>query len=170
MIHQFFSQFFWNFLKLKRGDLISSGQPILNNRWVIRSPILYFKSTNLGDSNSFSLNRFKWVLHDFPELFSIFWNFLKLRRGDLISWWKPILQIGWITWSPFLSFNSTNLRDSNSSSFIRFQWVLHDSIILFSIFWNFLNLMSGDLISWLEPILQIGWTIWSPLLHFNFRN
>ena len=134
---------FWNFFKLKRGDLISWAEPILQNCSIIWSPLLYFNSRNLRDSNSSSFIRFQWVLHHSPVLSSIFWNFPKLKRGDLISCWEPILQNDWIIWSPLLYFNSRNLRDSNSSSFIRFKWVLHDSPVLLSIFWNFFKLRRG---------------------------
>ena len=134
---------FWNFFKLRRGDLISGAQPILQNGWIIWSPLLYLNSRNLRDSNSLSFIRFQWVLHDSPAFFSIFRIFLKLKRVDLISWGEPILQNDWIICSPLLYFNSRNLRESYSSSFIRFQCFLHDSPLLFSIFWNFLKLKKG---------------------------
>ena len=38
--------------------------------------------------------------------------------------------------------------DPNSSWFIRFQCILHDSGVLFSESWNFYKLKKGDLISW----------------------
>ena len=37
-------------------------------------------------------------------------------------------------------------KDPNSSSFIRFQCILHDSRVLFSESFNLYNLMTGDLI------------------------
>ena len=161
---------FSNFLKLKRGDLISFVEPILENGWIIWSPLLYFHSKNLKDSNSSSFIALQWVPFDSPVHLSIFWNFLKLKRGDRISWWKPILQNGWIIWSPLLYFNFRKLKHPNSLSFIRFEWVLHDTPALFSIFWNFLKLKRRDPISSVEPILQNSWIICSPLLHFNSRN
>ena len=161
---------FSNFLKLKRGDLISWGEPILQNGWIIWSPLLYFNFKNLRDPNSSSSSRFQCILHDSAVLFSVFSNFLKLKMAELISWGEPILQNGWIIWSPLLYFNFKNLRDPNSSSSSRFQCILHDSAVLFSVFSNFLKLKRGDLISWGEPILQNGWIIWSPLLYFNFKN
>ena len=117
-----------------------------------------------------SSSRFQCILHDSAVPFSIFSNFLKLKRGDLIYWGEPILQNGWIIWSPLLYFNFKNLMDPNSSWLSRFQYILHDSAVLFSFFSNFLKLKRGDLISWGEPILQNGWIIWSPLLYFNFKN
>ena len=133
-------------------------------------PLLYLNFRNLKDPSSSSFIRLQRVLHDSGLVFSVFWNFLKLKRGDLISWGEPILQNSWIIWSPLLYFNFRNLKHPNSSSFIRFQCVLHDWALVFSVFWNFVELKRGDLISLGEPILQNGWIIWSPLLYFNFRN
>ena len=161
---------FSNFLKLKRGELISWGEPILQNSWIIWSPLLHFNFENLSHLNSSSSSRFQCILQDSAVHFSVFSNFLKLKRGDLISWGEPILENGGIIWSPLLYFNFKNLSDPNSSSSRRFQCILHDSGVLFSVFSNFLKLKRGDLISRGEPILQNGWIIWSPLLYFNFKN
>ena len=161
---------FSNFLKLKNGDLISRGEPILQNGWIICSPFLYFDFRNLEDQNSSSWMRFQCILHDWAVLFWGFWNFLKLNRGDLISWGEPIQQKIWIIWSPLVYFNFRNLKDPNSWSLIRYQCILHDSAVLFSVFWNFLKLKKGHLISWGGPTLQKAWIIWSLVLYFNFRN
>ena len=61
------------------------------------------------------------------------------------------------------------MKDANSSSFIRFQCLLHESGVFFSGFWNFLQLKRWDQNSCGEPILQNGSIIWSPLLYLNFR-
>ena len=37
--------------------------------------------------------------------------------------------------------------EPNSSSFIRFQWILHDSGVLFSESWNFYKLKKGNVVS-----------------------
>ena len=161
---------FSNFLKLKRGDRISWGEPILQNGWIIWSPFLYFNFKNLRDPNSSSCSRFQCILHSSAVLFSVFSNFLKLKEGAQNFFGEPILQNAWIIWYPLLYFNFKNLSHPNSSSSSRFQCILHDSAVLFSVFSNFLKLKGGDLISWVEPILQNGWTIWSPLLYFNFKN
>ena len=144
---------FSNFLKLKRGYLISSGEPIVQNGWIIGSHLVYFNFKNLRDPNSSSSSRFQCILHDSAVPFSIFSNFLKLKSGDLIYWGEPILQNSWIIWSPLVYFNFKNLSHPNSLSSSRFQCILHDSAVLFSVFSNFLNLKRGDLISWGEPIL-----------------
>ena len=57
-----------------------------------------------------------------------------------------------------------------SLSFIRFHWILHDSAVILSYFENFLKLKRGGSNFLGEPIiLQNGWLIWSPLLHFSFK-
>ena len=134
------------------------------------APHLSINFRDFKDPNSSSLIRFQLVLYDSAVLFSAFLKLIKLMRGYLISWGEPILQNGWIIWSPLLYFNFRNLNDPNSLSFIRYQCLLHDSAVLFSDFWNFLKLKRGDLNSCGEPILQNGWIIWSPLLYSNFRS
>ena len=136
------------------AELISWGEPILQNGWIIWSLLLYFNFKNLRDPNSSSSSRFQCILHDSAVLFSVFSNFLKLKRGDLISWGEPILQNGWIIWSPLLYFNFKNLRDPNSSSSSRFQCILHDSAVVFSFFWYFLKLKRGYLISWRDQFCR----------------
>ena len=137
MDSNWFTSTFLNFLKfpqIKEGGTNFLVEPILQNGWILWSPFFYFNFRNLKHPNSSSFIRFQWVLHDSPTVLSIFWNFLKLKRGDVISWWEPILQNGWIILSPLLYFNFRNLRDSNSSGFIEVQWVPIDSPVLFSIF------------------------------------
>ena len=170
---KWFTSTFLNRLKFpqnKEGDLISWGEPILQNSGITWSPLLYFNFRNLEDANSSSFIRFQWVLRDSAVLSSVFWNFLQLKRGDLISWGNQFCRTAELFGTPLLYFNCRNLNDPNSLSFIRFQWVLYNSPVPFSIFWNFLRLKMGDLISWTEPILQNGRIIWSPVLYFNPRN
>ena len=98
---------------------------------------------------------------------------------------EPILQKVWIIWSPLLYLNFKRFTDPNSSSCSRFQWILHDSGVLFSESWNFYKLKRGDLISWGNQfcrkselfvrrfcisILQKVWIIWFPLQYFNFKS
>ena len=80
---------------------------------------------------------------------------------------EPISLKVWIFSSPFLYFNFKSFMDSSSLSFIRFQCILHDSGVRFSVL-NFYKLKRGDLIFG-EPYLQKVWIIWSPLLYFNFK-
>ena len=74
-------------------------------------------------------------------------KFLQIKEGGSNLWGEPILHKVWIIWSPLLYFNFKSFMDPNSSSFIRFQCILHDSGVLFSESWNFYKLKRGDLIS-----------------------
>ena len=61
---------------------------------------------------------------------------------------ETILHNGWIICFLLLYFNSKKVKGLNSMSLIRFQSVLYDSDELFSIFQNFVNLKTEDLIFW----------------------
>ena len=96
-------------------------------------------------SHSLDFNAFYIIQHYFCQFFL---NFLKLRRGDLISLEGPIQQGGRIIWSSsLLYFNFRNLRNPNSSSLIGFPCILHDSAVLFSVFGDFLGVGGGGLVS-----------------------
>ena len=84
-----------------------------------------------------------WLRNYFLRVF----KFLQIKAGDLISGREPILQKVWIIWSPGLYFNFKSFKDPNSSSFIRFQWILFYSGVPFSDFWSLEKLKRGDLIS-----------------------
>ena len=135
------------FLQIKEGGPNFWGEPILQNVWIIWSPLLYFNFKSFMDPNSSSFIRFQCILHDSGVLFSEPWNFYKLKRGDLISGVEPMLQKVWIIWSPLLYFNFKSFTDPHSSSFIRFQYILHDSGVRFSESWNFYKLKRVDLSS-----------------------
>ena len=133
------------------------------------NPLLFFSFKKLNDANSSSFIRFDWILHDSAVLFSYFENFLKFKRGDLISWGKPILQNGWIIWSSLLYFSFKKLNYPNSSSFIRFDWILHDSAVLFWYLENFHKFKKGDLIYW-GGINYADWLNYLvPPLYINFK-
>ena len=74
-------------------------------------------------------------------------KFLKVKEGGPNFWGEQILKEVWIIWSPLLYLNFKSSVDSNSSSFIRFQCILHDSALLFSESWNFYKIKMGYLIS-----------------------
>ena len=74
-------------------------------------------------------------------------KFLQVKEARCNFWGEPILQKIWIIWSPFLYFIFQSFMDANFLSFIRFQWILYDSVVLFSEPWNFYKLKRGDLIS-----------------------
>ena len=132
------------FLEIKEGGSNFCGEANLQKVWIIWSPLLYFNFKIFLDPNSSSFIRFQCVLYESEEFLSVFWNFYKLKRGDQISGGERILQKVWIIWSPLLYFNFKSFMDPNFSSFIRFQWVLYDSGVLFSESWNFYKLKRGN--------------------------
>ena len=74
-------------------------------------------------------------------------KFLQIKEGEPNFWEEAILQKVSIIRSPILYFNFVSFIDPNSKSLIRFQYILHDSGVIFSESWNFYKLKSGDLIS-----------------------
>ena len=74
-------------------------------------------------------------------------KFLQIKERGPNFWGEPILQKFWIIWSPLLYFNLKSFMDPNWSSFIRFQYILHDSGVLLSQSSNFYKLKRWDLIS-----------------------
>ena len=81
-------------------------------------------------------------------------NFLKVlkflqikRRGDIISWGTQFCKTSELFGPPLLYFNFKSSKSPNSSSFIRFQCILHNSGVLFSESWNTYKLKRGDLTS-----------------------
>ena len=57
------------------------------------------------------------------------------------------MQKVWIIWSPLLYFYFKSFLDPNSSSFIRFECILHDSGVLLLEYLDFYKLKKEDLIS-----------------------
>ena len=139
------------------------GEPILQNVWIIFSPLQYFNFQSFLDPSSSSFIRFQCILHDLPEVFSESLVFYKLKRGE------SFLQKIWIIWSSYLYFNFKSFMDPNVLSFIRLQCLLHHWGIYFSGFWNFYKLKTGGPNFCGERILQNVWVIWSPLQYFNFK-
>ena len=74
-------------------------------------------------------------------------KFLQIKEGGPNFCGEPILQKVWIIGSAFLYFNFKSFMDPNSLPFIRFQCILHDIGVLFSVSWNLFKLKMGDLIS-----------------------
>ena len=75
----------FKFVQIKEGGPNFWGEPILQNVWIIWSPLLYFNLKSSMDPNSLSFIRFQSILHESGRLFSESWNFYKLKRRDLIS-------------------------------------------------------------------------------------
>ena len=69
------------FLQIKEGGSNFWGEPILQK---VCSPLVYFNFKSLMDTKFSSFIRFQCILHDSGVLFSEFWNFYKLKMGDLI--------------------------------------------------------------------------------------
>ena len=133
-------------LQIKDGGRNFWVEPVSQKLWIISSPPMYFNFKGVMDPNSLLFIRFQCILHDLGALFSESWNVYKLKRGGPNFWVEPILRKVWIIWSPFPYFNFKSFMDPNSSSFIRFQYILLDSGVLFSESWNVYKLKRGDLI------------------------
>ena len=84
MVQEYFSQSL-EISTNQRGGPNFCGGPILKNAWIIWSPLLYFNFKSFMDTISSSVIRFQCILHDSEVLFSEFWDFYKLKRGDAIS-------------------------------------------------------------------------------------
>ena len=137
----------WNVYKLKKGDLISGGTNIAENLNYLFPPSVYFNFRSFMDPQFFSFIRSQCILLYSGVLFSESRNFYKLKSGGHNFWGDVILQKVWIIWSPLLYFNFKSFMDTNFWSFIRFQYILYDSVVLFSKSLNIYKLKSGDLIS-----------------------
>ena len=121
----------FKFLQIKEGGPNFWGEPILQNVWIIWSPLLYFNFKSFIDPNYSPFISFQCILYDSGVLLSGFSNFYKLKREDLISGGEPIFQNVWIIWSPLLYLNLKSPMEPHSSSFIKFQSILHESGRLF---------------------------------------
>ena len=97
-----------------------------------------------------------------------FSNFYKLRREDLISRTNFAESLTYLV--PLVYFKFKSFADLEVVSFVRFQYILHDSGVLFSESSNFYKLKRGGSNFWREPILKKVWMIRYPLLDFNFKS
>ena len=91
----------FKFLQIKEGGPNFWGEPILQNVWIIWSPLLYFNFKSFLDPNSPSFIRFQSILHESGRLFSESWNFYKLKRGDLISRGNQFCRMSELVGAPF---------------------------------------------------------------------
>ena len=138
----------FKFLQIKVGAANFWGEPIFQKVWLIWSLLLDLNFKSFLDPNSSLFIRYQCILHDSGVLFIESWNFYKLKRGGPNFWWERILQEVWKDWSPLLYLNFKSSVHPNSSSFIRFQLILHDSGVVFSEYLNFCKLKVNELISW----------------------
>ena len=89
------------FLQIKEGGPNFWGEPILQNVWIIWSPLLYFNFKSFLDPNSSPFISFQCILYDSGVLLSGFSNFYKLKRGDLISWGNQFCKMSELFGPPF---------------------------------------------------------------------
>ena len=129
-------------------DLISGGNQFCRKSELFGHHLLYFNFKRFLDPNSSSFIRFQNILHDSGVLFSGSWNFYELKKGDLISGGNQFYRRSELFHPFLLYFNFKSFLDPNSSSFIKFQFILRNSGALFSESSNFSKLKMGDLISW----------------------
>ena len=74
---------FSEFLKRTNFAIVFSPE-IVQNHWIVWSPIVYFNFKSFKDPNSpsWSFIRFQCILQDSGVLFSEFWYFYILKRGN----------------------------------------------------------------------------------------
>ena len=126
----------WNLYKLKSWALIFWRSQFGRKSELFGLPFcISFLNTLWTQIHNHSLdfNAFCMI----QEYFSRVLKFLQINMEGPNFSREPILQKVWITWFLFLYFNFKRFMDPNSSSFIRFQCISHDSGILFSESWNF---------------------------------
>ena len=75
----------FKFLQIKDGRPNFLGGTIPKNGWIIWSPLLYFNFKSFNNPISSSFIRLQCILHNSGVIFSDFWNFVKLKRGNQIS-------------------------------------------------------------------------------------
>ena len=107
-----------------------------------------------------------WFRSTFPRVL----KFLQIKEGGPNFWEEPILLNVWIIWSPLLYFNYKSFLYRNFLSLIRFQFILHDSGVLFSGSWNVYKLKGGDRISKGNQFCRKSELFDPPLLYFNYKN
>ena len=160
----------FKFLQIKDGGSNFWGQPLLQKVWIIWPPLLYFNFKSLKYRISSSFIRFECILHDSAVFFWESSNFYKLKGGNLISGGSHFCRKSELFGPPLLYFNFKNFMDSNFSSFIRFQCILHDSGLLFSEFCNFYKLKRRDRISGGNQFCRKSELFGPPLLYFTFKS
>ena len=136
----------FKFVEMKEGGSNFWGEPILQNVWIILSPLLYFNLKSSIDPNSSSFIAFQCILHDSGVRFSESWNFQKSKSEDLISGENQFSRMSQLFGPPSI-FQFQKFSRPKFFSFIAFQCILHDSGVLFSESSNFQKSKMGNLIS-----------------------
>ena len=135
------------FLKINEGWRNFWGELILQNVWIIWSPLLYLNFKSFLDPNSSPFISFQCIFKDWGVPLSWFSNFYKFKREDLISGGNQFCRMFELFGPPLLYFNLKSSMDLKSSSFITFQSILHKWGRIFRESWKFYKLKRGDLIS-----------------------
>ena len=89
------------FLQIKVGGPNFWGEPILQNVWIIGSPLLYLNFKSFPDPNCAPFISFQSILYDSGVVLSGFSNFYKLRSGDLISGGNQFYRMSELFGPPF---------------------------------------------------------------------
>ena len=105
----------------------------------------------------------------FRSIFLKVLKFLQIKEGGHNFCGEAVLQKVWIIWSPLLYLNFKSFTDQNSSSFIRYQCILHDSGVPFSDFLDLDKLKREELISRENQLCRKSELLSSPLCYFNFK-
>ena len=105
----------------------------------------------------------------FRSIFVRVLKFLQIKEGEHNFCGEPVLQKVWIIWSPLLYLNFKNFTDRNSSSFIRYQCIFHDSGVPFSDFLDLDKLKREELISRVNQLCRKSELLVSPFFYFNFK-
>ena len=118
-------------------------------------------------NSSFSI-RFQCILHDPELLFPEFSNFYKLKRGVLISGGNQLCRTAELFGSAFC----LSVLKVSITQFLRHSLDFNASVWFRSFFlrgFKFPKMKEGGPNLLVEPILQNGWFILTPLLFFNFK-
>ena len=138
----------WKFLQIKKVNLISGMKRIWRKSEVSGNhfciSILKVLRTHIL---CHSLDQ--CILHDSGVLFSVSWNFYKLKNGDLISGGNQFRRKSELFCPHFCIWIFKNLGTEILCQSLH-QCVPNDSGVLFSESWNFYKLKDGDLISGLN--------------------
>ena len=126
----------WNFYKLNSGDLISAGNQFCRKSQLFGPrfsiSILKVLLTKIFH-HSLDFNAFCMIQEYYSQSLQISAD----QRGEIqfLGGTSFAEYLNYLV--PLLYFNFKSFLDPNSSSFVRFQWILLDSGVLISESWNF---------------------------------
>ena len=134
---------FLNFYKLWKGELTTLGEPILQNDWIIWSPLLHSNFNNLT-TQILCHSSHTMHLHESGVLSSVVFFVAQIKEGgpNFLGKTNSAERLNYL--APLLYFNFKNLNNPNSLPLIPYQCILHESAVLFSVFWNLLKLKRGS--------------------------